>query len=94
MFEFIFLVIAIIDGMFVGFSLKYLCELILGNKPIARLLKLLVSVGAGIGYFLWVICTYESTEVSMVGGLFIIFTPIALFLILAIIAYMFKKEDK
>ena len=90
-----FLVVAIADGFIVGFSFKFLCELILGDKPIARLLRLIISIGAGIGYTIWVLSYLNGTEGTILGGLILCFAPIVLMIILLIIGYMFNgKGDK
>ncbi len=95
MIDLLFLVAAIFDGLIVGVFLATLCKLILGDKPLARLLKLIVSVGAGIGYSIWVLSVGGSDEGTMAGFLILTLAPIALVFILAIIGYMFnEKSDK
>ncbi|MBR3995130.1 MAG: hypothetical protein IKI97_07605 [Clostridia bacterium] len=90
----LFLVISILDGYFVGAFGAFLCKLIFGNSPLARLLRLVISVGGGICYCLWVLCTGASDEGTMTGFLILTFAPIAIVLILAIIGYMFDDNNE
>lgn len=89
----LFLLVVILDGMVVGGILALLCQAIFGNKPLARLLKLLTSILGGGAYSLWVLYTGLLDEsISMLAGAIIWFAPIVLLIILAILAYMFKDE--
>ena len=91
---FFWLLVAIVDGLIVGYFLASLCKLLFGDNPFSRLLKLIVSVGAGIGYFIWVLSTANGTEGTIAGFLILAFAPIVLVLILAIIGYIFDQENK
>ena len=93
MFDFLFLAAVIFDGLIVGFFLAILCKLIFGDNPLGRLLKLIISVGAGIGYSIWVLAVGNSDEGTMAGFLILTFAPIAVVLILAIIGYMFDNGN-
>ena len=94
MFKILFFLIAISDGMIVGFFLAYLCKLIFGDNPLGRLLKLIGSIVAGVGYAIWVISVGNSDEGTMAGFLILTFAPIVIVLILAIIGYMFNTKNK
>ena len=93
MFELLFLAAAIFDGLIVGFFLANLCKLILGDNPLGRLIKLIVSVGAGVGYCIKVLSVGNSDEGTMEGFLILTFAPIVVMIILAIIGYMFNGEN-
>ena len=88
------LLVAIVDGLIVGYFLASLCKLLFGDNPFGRLLKLIVSVGIGIGYSIWVLSVGNGTEGTIAGFLILAFAPIALVLILAVIGYMFDQENK
>ena len=92
MFDILFLLVAIFDGVIVGYFLAFLCKLIFGDNPLGRLLKLIASIGGGVGYSVWVLSTGISDDGTMAGFLILTFAPIAVALILAIIGYMF--DDK
>ena len=90
----LFLVIFILDGLVIGYLLALLCQGIFGNKPFARLLKLLISIIGGGAYALWALYTgYEDSEISMIWGCIIIFAPIILLAMLWVVYYMFKDEE-
>ena len=50
--DLIFLAIAIFDGIIVAMFIAALAMRLFGDSPIARLLRLILSIGSGIGYFL------------------------------------------
>ena len=93
-----FLLVCILDGLVIGWFLASVCEGIFGDKPFARLLRLIVSVGGGIAYAVWAIITCDSSEISLLGGAIIIFAPAALFLLLILVLwiknYMFDQDNK
>ena len=86
--------VAIFDGIIVGYFLASLCKLLFGDNPLGRLLKLIVSIGAGGGYSIWVLNVDNGTEGTILGFLILNFAPIAIVLILAIIGYMFDTRNK
>lgn len=94
MFDILFLIAAIFDGLVVGYFLAGLCKLLFGDNPFSRLLKLIVSIGAGVGYSIWVLSVGTSDEGTMTGFLILTFAPIVIVIILAIIGYMFNTENK
>lgn len=90
----IFLLIIIFDGIVVGNLAAIICKKVFGDKPMGRLLRLIFSVGGGIGYA--VMCLYlESGEIfadiSIGGFLLIVLAPVALVIILWVLDYMFSK---
>ena len=89
----LFLAIYVIDGLVVGGLLSVICEGVLGNKPAARLLKLVVSVAGGVAYSIWGITVANSDKGTMAGFLILTFAPIALILILWVLNYMFNNSN-
>ena len=92
--NFLFLAIVLLDGLVVGAVLSFICERLFGNSPLARLIKLLVSVIGGIAYGLWGLYTLGDTEISLLGGAIIILAPVALLVIILIIRYMYKNDGE
>lgn len=92
--ELLFFLAYIFDGLIVGLLVFCVMGWMIGDKPLARLIKLLFGVAAGIGY--WLLCVYmhgsDSSSMSMGLFLFVVFAPIALLAILWLINYMFEGK--
>lgn len=90
-----FTVLAILDSIIIGMIVFYLIAFLFGNKPLVRLLKLLLGVVAGVLYF-WLCAELNygelATEVSMATGCLVFFGPVAIVVILLVIGYMFKDS--
>ena len=90
-----FAVLSIVDSFIIGIIVFYLIEFIFGDKPLARLSKLLLGIGSGIGYFsLCLELNYgeSAADVSMTTACLVFFGPIALIAILWILSYAFKSK--
>lgn len=93
MFELFALLIMIIDGMVIGFIVALLCRLLLGDTPFARLIRLLLSIAAGVGYFLLCIhIGWGETNISLGEGTFVFLFPIGILTILKVVEYMYKDK--
>ena len=92
--ELIFLVLAVIDGIFVAVLLGAFVAILLGDSPLARLARLLLSIVSGAGYFFLCcfLCLGEtSVNTSIELGLTVLLLPIGLLGVLKVIQYMFKN---
>lgn len=87
--------LAIFDGIIIGMLVFYFIAFLLGDKPFARLLILLLGIISGIAYFcLCAELNYGemATEVSILTGCLVFFGPVGLIAILWVIYYMFKDK--
>ena len=90
--DLIFLAIAIFDGIIVAMFVAALVMKLFGDSPFARLLRLVLSIGSGIGYFLW--CGHlgwGETDASMGTFLLAFLLPVGLIGVFKVIEYMYKK---
>ena len=83
-------VIMIADVFIVGMFLFYISPVILGDSPMARLLQIVITAAGGLGYFILCSAANASYNLSLFWGAIIFFGPIALFLLLLLLAYMYK----
>lgn len=88
----LFGLISILDGLIVGKFLFFLCRELLGDNPSARLIRILLSVGGGIGYSLIYMASpiFHYSQITP-GMTFLVLVPFALQVIVWIINYMYKK---
>ena len=90
-----FAIIIILDAIVVGMIGFYLCAAVFGDKPLARLLKLVLGIASGIGYLALAVdigygeLGYKVSD--FIAGL-VIFGPIAFFSVLWVLNYMFKDK--
>lgn len=92
--DLLFLLLFIFDGITVGTIVAMICKFFLGNTPVARLIKLLLSVASGGLYsFMCFYIAYGENDVSMGAGLAIMLAPLVIFIVVCIIGYMYKDED-
>ena len=90
--DLIFLIIAIFDTIIVTTFVVTLIKRLTGDSPPARLLRLLLSIACGIGYF--ILCAHlgwGETEASLTTFLSVFILPIGLIVVLKVVEYMFKK---
>ncbi len=81
----------IISGIIVGMILAAICESLFGDNPMARLLKLIISVVGGIAYvFLMLAIDDYTIIVADWLGIVVFIAPVAIFVILWILRYMYK----
>jgi hypothetical protein len=85
--------LSVVDVGFIGLLLWGFCQWLFGEKPLARLLRLLVTIGGAGGYFLLFWYVMGSTEISFFWGLLVAFAPAAFLVILLILYYMFKSDS-
>ena len=91
--DLLFLVLSIFDGMVVGAIAFLLIKFLLGDKPFARLIKLLLGVASGVAYA--ALCfniVFGETDVILGSGLFWLLAPVAVVAILWVISYMYKDK--
>ena len=92
--ELFILIIMILDGMLIGSLVFALIELLFGDGPLARLMKLLLGVGSGIAYF--ILCAHLAYgDILNINGslvMFVIFAPVGFMGIVRLKDYMFKKK--
>ena len=91
-------IIIIIDSGLVGLIVAFIFDILLGNKPLARLLRLILGVVSGFAYFyLLGAVNIGEIEVKDITAKILFFGPIVLLVVLLILAYMFKdyaeKQD-
>lgn len=92
--DLLFIILFIFDGFLVGKAISLICNRFLGDKPFARLLRLLFSVFGGVFYS--VFCFYNAfgeSDINMALFLVIILAPVAVLLILWIVYYMFENQN-
>ena len=90
--DLIFLVIALFDGIIVAMFVATLVMELFGDSPFARLLRLVLSIGSGIGYFFWCVhLGWGETDASLGTFLLVFLLPVGLIGILKIIEYMYRK---
>ena len=90
--DLIFAVIAIFDGIIVGMFVAMLVMKVLGDSPLARLLRLVLSISCGIGYFL--LCAHLGWgETNATMGTFwtVFLLPVGFVAVLKVIDYMYKE---
>lgn len=94
MFEAFLFVVSVFDGGVVGVIVALVITLMFGDKPAARIAKVLLGIAAGVGYFYWCISILvsDSRNVSMTFGLVVLFAPVVVFFVLKLLMYAFKKE--
>ena len=91
--DLLFLILSVFDGMVIGALVFRVIKLLLGDKPFAKLIKLLFGGASGIAYA--VLCLqlgYGETEIGMGVFLFLLFAPIAVIALFGIISYMYKDK--
>ena len=94
--DLIFLLILIFDAIIIGFIVALICKKLFGDGPLARLLRLVLCIAGGGAYgFLCLDILYGELgmDMSTGTGMLIIFAPVALVLILMVVAYMFKDKN-
>ena len=85
----IFLLLTLSDGIITGMFVFYLIAALLGDGPLARLTKLLLGIASGLAYAAWCLhIWFGDSEMGMGLAFGIILAPIALFLLLLLIAYV------
>ena len=90
--DLLFLILFIFDGMIVGKAISLICIRFFGDKPFARLFRLLLSIIGGVLYSLFCFLNgYGESDINMALFLVIILAPVAVLLILWIIYYMFDN---
>lgn len=85
----------VFDGIIVGMFIAALIEGFVGNTPLARLLRLVVSIGCGIGYFL--LCTHigwGEFSGSLGVGLIVMLLPVGAIIVLKVIDYMYSGQNE
>ena len=92
--DIIFVVIILFDGVIVGGFISALVENFIGNSPLARLFRLILSIAAGIGY----ICLggyvgWGETNIGTVPGLIILLLPVAFIGVLKVIEFMYSDSE-
>lgn len=95
MWDLICFVVICLDGYIVGKTSAFMCNYILKDKPLHRLLKLLLVFGSGICYSL--ICIYigyGDCDISLLFGGLIIFGPVILPIVLLIINYILYGKNE
>ncbi len=83
--------LAILNGIIVWYILKELCKGFFGDSPWSRLLRVVVSLIGGFGYFLFCAIVNDSTDISIFWGSLVIFGPVVIAILLLLIGYMFNK---
>lgn len=86
--------VAIFDGLMVGVMIATIISRTLGDRPIARIIRVLAGIVAGGGYSFWCFSLLMSTSPDLDTNfvLMVMFVPVGLFLILKLLEYAFKKE--
>ena len=93
MFDFICLVVIVADGFLVGKLLGAISKGVFGDKPLGRLIRLIASLGGGIGYSMWAAhIGYGDSDISLGLGAAIIFGPVAILGLLCLLAYIFEGK--
>lgn len=94
MFALFMYAVAIFDGLMVGVVVATIISRILGDKPAARIVRVLLGIAAGGGYSYWCFSLLMSTssELDTDFVLVVMFAPVALFFLLKLLNYAFKKE--
>lgn len=92
--DILFLLLSIFDGMIVGSIISLLSKVLFGDKPFARLIRLLLCLSGGVAYaFMCLHFGYNDVDITMRTFLFVIFAPVTLFVVALIIAYMFNGDE-
>ena len=84
-------ILVIADGLIVGGFIFLLIGSLFGDKPLVRLLKLLLGIFAGVGYLMLCVAI-NTSDINMFIGCIILFGPVALMVILCLVYYMFKDK--
>lgn len=82
MFEVIFMVIAIVDGITIGNLVAVIIQMMFGEKTAARLLKSLCGTAAGIGYFIFCAWVMFVSDMELLTGAISVFAPLLLLFVL------------
>lgn len=77
-----FLAIAVIDGITMGNLAAVIVQMIFGDRPAARFLKVICGLAAGIGYFIFCTWIMFVSEMELITGAIFVFAPLLLLLIL------------
>lgn len=85
-------VVAVFDGAVVGAIVALIITLMFGDNAGARIAKVLLGIAAGGGYFLWCLSILGSGDVSLTFGLVVLFAPVAVYFVLRLLVYAFKKD--
>lgn len=80
----------IANGIIMAALISVFCQAIFGDGPGARLLRVLLACAGGFGYFLLCITVNESPSTSNTLGYLVLFGPLALAAVGALIGYMYK----
>ncbi len=94
--ELFLLVVSILDAIIIGFIVALICRKLFGDGPLARLLRLVLCIAGGGAYAFFclnVLFGEIGEDMSLGTGAFIIFAPVALVLILMVVAYMFNGKN-